>query len=141
MKYHSLFEIIFWLKSYQAGTSPSICFINQFTRFYMIQVPTRSYLRIYFIMEIIKTSRRHPNFQKPSICDHPWVQNKFSIKDDNKIEKLPQTKAWRSIRKYLPALKPHHVETGPLAHKASQCTSFHMVWVLTKGLDMHQYCH
>ena len=31
----------------------------------MTQVPTGSYLRTYFSMEIIKTSQRHPCIQKP----------------------------------------------------------------------------
>ena len=65
MKYHSLFGTTFHWKSHHVGTSPSICFTNQFTGSYMTQVPTGSHLRTYFCMEIIKTSHRYTNFRKP----------------------------------------------------------------------------
>ena len=67
MKYHSLFGIALWWKSHHTGNSLSICFTNQFTGSYITQVPTGSYVRTYFSVGIIKTSPRHPNFQKPSI--------------------------------------------------------------------------
>ena len=47
-----------------------------------------------------------PQYSKtPLYPNHPQVQNKFSIEDDNDTKKLPQTKAWQSIQKYPPALK------------------------------------
>ena len=47
---------------------------------------------------MLKKSQRHPNippiFQyTPLYPDHPKVQNKFGIEDDNDIEKLRKTKA------------------------------------------------
>ena len=65
MKNHSLFGTTFRQKWHHAGTSPSICFTNQFTESYMTQVPTAGHFRTCFSMEIIKTSQKHPNFRKP----------------------------------------------------------------------------
>ena len=62
-------------------------------------------MRTYFSMEIIKPSKGTQIFENPLYRDHPQVQNKFSIKDDNDTEKLPQTKAWSSVQKFPPALK------------------------------------
>ena len=101
MMQHSL-RTTFQQKLHHAGISSSICFTNQFTRPCMMQVPNGSHLRTYFSIKIITT----PQYSKTPLCpDHPQVQDKFGIEDDNDTEKSPQTKAWRSVRKYPPALK------------------------------------
>ena len=53
-----------------------------------------------------KNISKTPQFSKTLLYpDHPQVQSKFSIKDDNYTEKLLQTKAWSSVQKYLIAYR------------------------------------
>ena len=50
-------------------------------------------------------------------------------KKNKNTEKLPQTKRWRSVRKYPSALK---TTPWPLHRKASRCTGFHTARVFTE---------
>ena len=89
MMQHSL-RTTFQQKLHHAGISSSICFTNQFTRPCMMQVPNGSHLRTYFSIKIITT----PQYSKTPLCpDHPQVQDKFGIEDDNDTKKSPQTRA------------------------------------------------
>ena len=65
------------------------------------------------VIEIRKTSTNQ--FSKILLYpDHLQVQNKFSIKDNNETEKLPQTKAWSSVRKYPLVLKDPPCANRPI---------------------------
>ena len=125
----------------------------------MAQVLTKSDLRTYFSMEIMKISQRHPNISKtPLYPDHLQVQNKFSIEDGNDTKKLSQTKAWWSLWKYLPVLKnctmykPAHrlvsqinvlvstqhrssLKSASLKGVSLKGASSLMCWVIITGLD------
>ena len=50
-------------------TSPSICFANQFTVSYMTRVSTGSYLRTYFSMEVIDTTKTPQYLKNPLYSD------------------------------------------------------------------------
>ena len=66
-----------------------------------------------------------PQYSKtPLYSDHPQVQNKFGIEDDNETEKFPQTKAWRSVRKYPPVLKAATCKNRPIGSQGNSMSWF-----------------
>ena len=98
----------------------------------MTQVPTGSHPRTYFRIEIMTTSQRHPNIRK-LLCVLTIPNSKTNLV-------LKMTMTPKNVRKPGPDgpfentlhEKPQHVQTGPPARIASQCTGFHTVWVSTK---------
>ena len=99
----------------------------------MTGVSTGSHLRTYFSMEIMRTSQMHPNIQKP-LCILAIPKSKINLA----LKMAMTPKSFRKPRpdgpfeNTLQHSKPHYVQTGPWAPKASQYTGFHTPCVLTK---------
>ena len=89
------------LKTNHTERNLLICFANQFIDSYIAQSPTRSYLRIYFSMEVIKTPKRTPRRTPKSFHKH------YSLIGNNL----------------------HHIQTGPQPRKASQWIGFNTTQV------------
>ena len=127
MMYHSL------RTTYHTGTSSLICFTNQFTRPYVTQVPTGSHLTTFFSIEIMRASQRHPNFRKPlCILTIPKSKTNLALKMTMTPKNLRKPRLDGPFENTLQYEKPQHVQTGPPARKASQCTGFHTEWISTK---------
>ena len=99
----------------------------------MIQVPTESHLRTYFSIEIMTTSQRHPNIQKP-LCVLAIPKSKTNLLLKMTMTPKNLHKLWPDspFENILQHEKPQQVQTDPPARIAGQCTSFHTARVSTK---------
>ena len=99
----------------------------------MIQVPTRSHSRTYFRIEIMTTSQRHPNFRR-TVCVLTIPKSKTNLALKMTMTPKNLRKPWPDgpFENTLHHEKPQHVQTGPPARIASQCTGFHTAQVSTK---------
>ena len=99
----------------------------------MIQVPTGSHPRTYFRIEIMATFQRHLNIRKP-LCVLTILKSKTNLVLKMTMTPKNLRKAWSDgpFENTLQHEKPQHVQTGPPACIASQCTGFHTARVPTK---------
>ena len=99
----------------------------------MIQVPTESHLRTYFSIEIMTTSQRCPNIQKP-LCVLAIPKSKTNLLLNMTMTPKNLHKPWPDgpFKNILQHEKPQQVQTSPPTHIASHCISFHTAWLSTK---------
>ena len=103
-------NIIVFRKPRRTGTSPLICFTNQFTDFYITQISTVSHLQTCSSMKIIKAPQRESN-----IRNTPGILTTLKTKLNLAFNIIRTPKSYHKLRHYGPfenslhRKKPHHV--------------------------------
>ena len=103
-------NIIFFREPRRTGTSPLICFTNQFTDFYITQISTVSHLQTCSSMKIIKAPQRESN-----IWNTPGILTTLKTKLNLAFNIIRTPKSYHKLRHYGPfenslqRKKPHHV--------------------------------